>query len=158
MNIDIVCIGNLKEPYLREAEAEYLKRLKPYCKINIKELREAWLPRDAGEAEEEAVRRREGEALLEAADKGYLFVLDPRGKQETSEKFAETIQNLAVEGKSTLAFIIGGSLGLSDAVRRRADTVLSFSEMTFPHQLIRIILLEQLYRSQKILRGEPYHK
>ena len=158
MNVEIICIGTLKEPYLKEAESEYLKRLTPYCKVNITELREARLPRGAGEAEEEAVRRSEGEALLAAADKGYLFALDPRGKQQPSEKFADTIQKLAIDGKSILVFLIGGSLGLPDSVRGKVDKVLSFSEMTFPHQLMRIILLEQLYRAQKILRGEPYHK
>ena len=162
MNIEIICIGSLKEPYLREAESEYLKRLKPYCKISVTEVREVRLPQDAGETEEEMVRLKEGEALLTAAEKqkngAYVFALDMRGRQQTSEKFAETIQKLANRGKSKLVFIIGGSLGLSDAVRKQADAVLSFSEMTFPHQLMRVVLLEQVYRAQKILRGEPYHK
>jgi len=162
MNIEIICIGSLKETYLREAESEYIKRLTPYCKVSITELREARLPRDAGEAEEENVRSKEGESLLAAAEKqgnaAYVFALDSRGKQRSSEKFAETTQKLALEGKSTLVFLIGGSLGLPEAVREKANTVISFSEMTFPHQLMRIILLEQIYRAQKILRGEPYHK
>jgi len=158
MNIEIICIGSLKEPYLKEAEAEYLKRLTPYCKVGVTELRESRLPKNAGAAEEEAVRRSEGEALLAAAEKGYLIALDPRGKQQPSEKFAGTIQKLATDGKSTLIFLIGGSLGLPETVRGKADAVLSFSEMTFPHQLMRIILLEQIYRAQKIMRGETYHK
>jgi len=162
MNIEIICIGNLKESYLRDAEREYAKRLTPYCKVKIVELRESRLPADAGDAEEERVRRLESEALLAAAEKsgnaGYVLALDARGKQQSSEKFADTIQNLAIGGKSTLIFIIGGSLGLSDSVREKANAVISFSEMTFPHQLMRVILLEQIYRAYKIMRGEPYHK
>jgi len=157
MNIEIICIGTLKEPYLRDAEKEYLKRMVPYCKMKVTELREARLL----QGEEETVRLREGESLLNAADKSekvYVIALDMRGKQQSSEKFADTLKKLALGGKSSLVFLIGGSLGLSEAVRKRADTVISLSEMTFPHQLTRIILLEQLYRAQKILRGEPYHK
>ena len=161
MNIEIICIGNLKEPYLRDAEKEYLKRLTPYCKVSVTELREERLPKDAGAAEEENVRKKEGEALINAAEKkgsAYVFALDMRGAGKTSEKFAENIQEIAGRGKSTIVFFIGGSLGLSKTVRERADAVLSLSGMTFPHQLTRVILLEQLYRAQKILRGEPYHK
>ena len=159
MNIEIICIGTLKETYLREAESEYIKRLSAYAKVVVTELKEAKLPKGAGAAEEENVRLREGEALIAAAEKrDYVFALDGRGRQQSSERFAETIQSLALEGKSTFVFLIGGSLGLSEAVRQKADTVISFSEMTFPHQLMRIILLEQLYRAQKIARGEPYHK
>jgi len=162
MNIEIICIGSLKEEYLREAEREYIKRIQPYSKAIVTELREIRLPKGAGEAEEENVRCLEGETLLNAAkSKGndtYVFALDIRGKQHSSDKFAETIQKLTLSGKSNHIFMIGGSLGLSDAVRNRADALLSFSEMTFPHQLMRVILLEQLYRAQKILRGEPYHK
>ena len=161
MNIEIICIGNLKEPYLRDAEKEYLKRLAPYCKVSVTELREERLPRDASEADEENVRKKEGETLIGAAGKkvsAYIFALDMRGAGQTSEKFAENIQGIADRGKSTLVFFIGGSLGLSKTVRERADAVLSLSGMTFPHQLTRVILLEQLYRAQKIQRGEPYHK
>ncbi len=162
MNIEIICIGNLKESWLREAEKEYLKRLAPYLKVTVTELRETRLPKNAGSAEEETVRIREGESLLAAAEKtgntAWLFALDMRGKQQTSEKFAEYLSELALNGKSTFVFLIGGSLGLSDKVRKNADRLLSFSEMTFPHQLMRVILLEQLYRAQKIERGEPYHK
>ena len=161
MNIEIICIGTLKESYLKEAEREYLKRLSPYLKVSVTELREARLPKAAGSAEEENVRVREGEALLAATkkyEKAYVFALDARGQQQSSEKFASTIFYLANNGNSNLVFIIGGSLGLSEEVRKRADMVLSFSEMTFPHQMMRVILLEQIYRSQKINRGEPYHK
>ena len=162
MNIEIICIGKLKEPYLKDAEKEYLKRLLPYGKISVTELRETRLPHDAGKAEEDMVRRRESEALLAAAkrqrDGAFVFALDARGRQQSSEKFAQTTKNLELEGKAPLVFLIGGSLGLSDTARREANEILSFSEMTFPHQLMRVILLEQVYRAQKILRGEPYHK
>lgn len=162
MNIEIICIGSLKESYLREAENEYIKRLTPYCKVSVIELRETRLPHGKGTAEEEEVRCREGEALLAAAERpgntAFVFALDMRGRRQSSEMFAEQIQDLMLGGKSTIVFLIGGSLGFSDAVRGKADAVLSFSEMTFPHQLMRVILLEQLYRAQKILRHEPYHK
>jgi len=161
MNIEIICVGSLKEPYLKSAESEYIKRLSVYCKIMVTELREERLPQRAGPAEEESVRALEGEALLAAAGKhegAYVFALDMRGGQLTSEKFADRFGELALTGKSNVVFLIGGSLGLSGAVRKKADYVLSFSEMTFPHQLMRVILLEQIYRAQKILRGEPYHK
>jgi len=161
MNIEIICIGSLKEPYLRDAEKEYLKRLSPYSKAFVTELKEERLPRDAGSAEEERVRAAEGKALMSAAaktEKAYVFALDMRGRQHTSEKFAEKLSGLALEGKSHLVFLIGGSLGLSEQAREKADETISLSEMTFPHQLVRVILLEQLYRAQKISRGEPYHK
>ena len=162
MKIEIICIGSLKKPYLREAESDYLKRLAPYCKIRVTELREAKLPKNAGRAEEETVRAREGEALLVAAEKQssatFLIALDMRGKQQSSEIFAETLERFSIEGKGSLVFLIGGSLGLSDTVRKKADDLLSLSDMTFPHQLTRIILLEQLYRAHKISRGEVYHK
>ena len=162
MNVEIICIGRLKERWLREAEGEYLKRLGPYCKATVTELDEARLPANAGAAEEEAVRAQEGKALLAATKKhkgqAFVFALDMRGRQFSSEKFAEKIDSLKLGGKPTIVFLIGGSLGLPEAVRQEADALLSFSEMTFPHQLIRVVLLEQVYRSQKIMHGEPYHK
>jgi len=161
MNIEIICIGNLKEPYLRDAEKEYLKRLAPYCKIRITELKEERLPRDAGGAEEDRVRMLEGKALISAAaktEKACIFALDMRGRQQTSEEFAEKLKRLALGGRPDLVFFIGGSLGMSEEARERADETISLSRMTFPHQIVRVILLEQLYRSQKITRGEPYHK
>ena len=161
MNIEIVCIGSLKEPWLREAEKEYSKRLSPYLKLNITELNETKLPKNSGKAEEETVRKKEGESLISYTERfgdAFVFALDMRGKQLTSEKFSEEISELTLKGKSTFIFLIGGSLGLSEQVRQKSDKILSFSEMTFPHQLTRVILLEQIYRSQKIQRGEPYHK
>lgn len=159
MNITILCIGKLKEKYWRDAITEYSKRLGGYCSLKIEELKEARLPANAGPAEEEAVKREEGEALLARIPKNmYVVTLEIKGKRLSSEKLAEKMADLAMEGRGEIGFVIGGSLGLSDAVSQRADMKLSFSDMTFPHQMMRVILLEQIYRSFKINRGEPYHK
>ncbi len=159
MNINIVCVGKLKERYWTDAVTEYLKRLSRYCRMEIVELKEARLPDHASPAEEEQVKTVEGESILRSlsAD-SYVIALDVKGKQLSSEQLSEKIENLALEGRSTVDFIIGGSLGLSEAVRKRADFRLSFSAMTFPHQMMRVILLEQIYRAFKISRNEPYHK
>ncbi|MDD7019538.1 23S rRNA (pseudouridine(1915)-N(3))-methyltransferase RlmH [Hornefia butyriciproducens] len=159
MNITVICIGKLKERYWREAVGEYSKRLGSYCSLRIQELKEARLPAGAGPAEEEAVKIAEGEEILSRVNKDMFVVsLEIRGKRMSSETLAEKLRNLALEGRSEIAFVIGGSLGLSEAVSRRADLKLSFSDMTFPHQMMRVILLEQIYRSFRIIRGEPYHK
>ena len=146
MNINIVCVGKLKERYWTDAVTEYLKRLSRYCRMEIVELKEARLPDYASPAEEEQVKTVEGESILRSlsAD-SYVIALDVKGKQLSSEQLSEKIENLALEGRSTVDFIIGGSLGLSEAVRKRADFRLSFSAMTFPHQMMRVILLEQIY-------------
>lgn len=159
MNINIVCVGKLKERYWTDAVTEYLKRLSRYCRMEIVELKEARLPDHASPAEEEQVKTVEGESILRSlsAD-SYVIALDVKGKQLSSEQLSEKIENLALEGRSTVDFIIGGSLGLSEAVRKRANFRLSFSAMTFPHQMMRVILLEQIYRAFKISRNEPYHK
>lgn len=159
MNITIICIGKLKEKYWTEAVAEYGKRLGKYCKLTIEELKEARLPDHASQAEEEAVKREEGQSILGRIKKNdYVVTLEIEGKALTSEKLAEKIGLLSGEGWGRVVFVIGGSLGLSDAVSGRADFKLSFSQMTFPHQMMRVILLEQVYRSFKILKHEPYHK
>ena len=159
MNITVICIGKLKERYWREAVGEYSKRLGSYCSLRIQELKEARLPAGAGPAEEEAVKIAVGEEILSRVNKDMFVVsLEIRGKRMSSETLAEKLRNLALEGRSEIAFVIGGSLGLSEAVSRRADLKLSFSDMTFPHQMMRVILLEQIYRSFRIIRGEPYHK
>ena len=159
MKITVICIGKLKERYWREAVGEYSKRLGSYCSLRIQELKEARLPAGAGPAEEEAVKIAEGEEILSRVNKDMFVVsLEIRGKRMSSETLAEKLRNLALEGRSEIAFVIGGSLGLSEAVSRRADLKLSFSDMTFPHQMMRVILLEQIYRSFRIIRGEPYHK
>lgn len=159
MNINVVCIGKLKEKYWTDAIAEYSKRLGRYCRLDIIELKEERLPENASPADEENVKNAEGRSILKAlsAD-SYVIALDVAGKQLSSEQLAKKLDGLAVDGQSTIDLIIGGSLGLSEEVRSRADFRLSFSPMTFPHQMMRVILLEQIYRSFKIIRREPYHK
>jgi 23S rRNA (pseudouridine1915-N3)-methyltransferase len=159
MNINVICIGKLKEKYWRDAVAEYQKRLTRYCSITINELKEDRLPDNASRAEEEKVKENEGHSILKAVlDDAYVIALDVRGREMSSEKLAEKIETLGIEGRSNVAFIIGGSLGLSAEVLSRADMRLSFSEITFPHQMMRVILLEQVYRSFKIIKNEAYHK
>lgn len=159
MNISVICIGKLKEKYWTQAVEEYSKRLKSYCSLNIVELKEARLPDKAGFAEELSVKEAEGtEILKKIKETDYVVTLEVNGKSLSSEKLADKIQSLAANGRSSITFVIGGSLGLSEAVSRRADFKLSFSAMTFPHQMMRVILLEQVYRSFKIIRGETYHK
>ena len=163
MNIDVICIGKLKEKYWTEAAAEYAKRLGRFCKLNVWELPESRLADNASPAQEEAVKEAEGKAILAKMEalgrqQAYVFALDPRGKELRSEDFADKLAQIALNGKSRAVFVIGGSLGLSDEVRRAADSLLSFSAMTFPHQLFRVMLLEQIYRACKINAGEKYHK
>ncbi|NLT94102.1 MAG: 23S rRNA (pseudouridine(1915)-N(3))-methyltransferase RlmH [Clostridia bacterium] len=159
MNIKIIAVGKLKEKYLKEGIAEYLKRLKPYAKVEIIEVPEEKEPANASPADEIMIKNREGERILEKVKPGsYLIALAIEGKQLSSEELADKLDNLALEGKSDIAMVIGGSLGLSDKVLGRADFKLSFSKMTFPHQLMRLILMEQIYRAFKIIKGEPYHK
>ena len=159
MNIQIICIGKLKEKYWTEAVAEYMKRLSGYASVKIVELKEARLPDKAGSAEEEKVKLEEGREILKSIKDGtYVVTLEIQGKQLSSEELAAKIESLGLEGKSDVAFVIGGSLGLSTEVSKRADYKLSFSKMTFPHQMMRVVLLEQIYRSFKIIRHEAYHK
>lgn len=159
MNIGIISIGKLKEKYLKQGIDEYLKRLGPYAKVEIIELADEKAPENLSEAEMEQVKKAEGDKILaKVSPDTHVIALAIDGKQQSSEELAKTIDQLATYGKSKIAFVIGGSLGLSDEVLRRADAKLSFSRMTFPHQLMRLILLEQIYRAFKINRGEPYHK
>ena len=159
MNINVICVGKLKEKYWTDAVAEYSKRLGRFCTLKITELKEDRLADNASPADEEKVKATEGTSILKAIDgDAYVIALDVRGKELSSEKLAEKVETLALDGKSNLAFIIGGSLGLSQEVLARADYRLSFSPMTFPHQMMRVILLEQIYRSFKIIRNETYHK
>lgn len=159
VNIFVVCVGKLKEKYWTEAVAEYSRRLGSYCRLEIVELKESRLPDRAGAAEEEAVKEAEGEEILKRLkDNMYVVSLEIDGKPLSSESLADRLEQLTVDGISSIAFVIGGSLGLSKAVSKRADFRLSFSRMTFPHQMMRVILLEQLYRSFKIIRNETYHK
>lgn len=159
MNITIVSVGKLKEKYLKEAIKEYATRLTKYCKLDIIEVPDEKAPENMSEAMEAAVRDKEGQAILkQLRDDTYVIALAIQGKQLSSEKFAELISDLGLRGKSNIAFVIGGSIGLSEEVLKRADYHLSFSAMTFPHQLMRVILLEQVYRGFRIIRREPYHK
>lgn len=159
MNIAVITVGKLKEKYLREAVSEYSKRLSKYCHINILEVSDEKAPENMSQAEETAVKYREGQGILKyLKNDTYVIALDIQGKMLCSEAFAGYINDLGLKGKSNIAFVIGGSLGLSQEVLTRADYKLSFSPMTFPHQLMRVILLEQIYRGYRIMKGEPYHK
>lgn len=159
MNIEIICVGNLKEKYWKAAVNEYSSRLSNYSKLAITEIKEVKLPAKSKEAEERFVKEEEGAAILKKIkDRSYVIALDVYGKSLSSENLAEKISGLAVSGRSHITFIIGGSLGLSDSVLKKADFKLSFSAMTFPHQMMRVILLEQIYRAFKINNNETYHK
>ena len=159
MNAAIVCVGKMKEKYWRDAVAEYSKRLKSYCSLQITEIKESPLRANPSAADEEAVKIAEGADILSRIrSSDYVITLEIKGKVLSSEALAQKIEALAIDGKSSIVFVIGGSLGLSEEVSRRADFKLSFSAMTFPHQMMRVILLEQIYRSFKINRHEAYHK
>lgn len=159
MNVTILAVGKLKEKYWRDAVAEYSKRLKSYCSLQITEIKESPLRANPSPADEEAVKIAEGTDILSRIrPSDYVITLEIKGKVLSSEALAQKIEALAIDGKSSIVFVIGGSLGLSEEVSRRADFRLSFSAMTFPHQMMRVILLEQIYRSFKINRHEAYHK
>ena len=159
MNVRILCVGKLKEQYWTEACEEYIKRLGRYCSLSVTEVKEEKAPPELSPAEEAKVKEKEGRELLrQLRDGSYVIALEVGGKRLSSEGLAEKIECLGLAGKSEICFLIGGSLGLSEEVRARADMALSFSDMTFPHQLMRVILLEQIYRSFKILKHEVYHK
>ncbi len=159
MNISIICVGKIKEAYYREALEEYIKRLSKYCKTDILEVKDEQTKEGASEREDELVKETEGKRILEKIPNGaYVIATAIEGQRKTSEQFAGLIDSLGVKGVSRLVFIIGGSLGLSDEVKKRADMLLSFSDMTYPHQLMRVILAEQIYRAYRIIKGEPYHK
>ena len=158
MKITVVCVGKLKEKYLREGIAEYEKRLCPYADVRMIEIPEERMKEKPSAAEKAETIRREGERLLaQVPQDAYLIVLDVGGAELSSEEFSAKIDTLTVGGRSHIAFLIGGSFGLADEVRRRADLRLSFSHFTLPHQIIRLFLVEQIYRAFKISRGEPYH-
>ena len=159
MKITIVCVGKIKEKYLRDAIAEYTKRLSRYCKLEIIEVADEKTPDGASAAIEEQIKEKEAERVRKVLkDSAYTIALAIDGKQMTSENFAEKIQGLGIRGESHICFLIGGSLGMSDSLLRQADERISFSKMTFPHQLMRVILLEQIYRGFRIIHHEPYHK
>lgn len=159
MKITILCVGKIKEKFYRDALDEYIKRMSRYAKVEIMEVADEKTPDGASEAAQNSIKEKEGEKLLSKWDESaYTFVLAINGKQLSSEEFAEKINSLGTYGTSNLQFVIGGSLGLSDKVIKKADYLISFSKMTFPHQLMRVVLLEQIYRAHRIIKNEPYHK
>lgn len=159
MNVTVIAVGKIKEKYYTEAVKEYAKRLSRYCKLNIIEVADEQTPDGAGPALEEQIRQKEGQRILKnLKEDSYVIALAIQGKKLSSEAFAGKLEQLAIAGKSHITFLIGGSLGLSGEVLSRADYLLSFSDMTFPHQLMRVILLEQVYRCYRIIHHEPYHK
>lgn len=159
MNITVICVGKIKEKYFRDAIGEYSKRLSRYCKLEIIEVADEKTPDNASEKQELEIKDKEGKGILKHIKNGmYVVTLDLKGKMQTSEELSAFISNLGVQGNANIAFIIGGSLGLSSEVLAIADYSLCFSKMTFPHQLMRVILLEQIYRGYRIMNGEPYHK
>ena len=159
MNITFVTVGKIKEKYFRDAVAEYQKRLSKYCKLEIVEVADERTPDRASETEEAQIKQKEAARILKAVrDNAYCIALAIDGKKRDSVNLAAHIEQLGLSGKSHLVFVIGGSLGLHESVTQRADETLSFSDMTFPHQLMRVILMEQIYRCFRILNGEPYHK
>lgn len=160
MNIDIICVGKLKEKYLKAAIEEYTKRLKVYTNLKIIELPDEQAPENLSEKDLKKIKEKEGVRILgKIKDSSFVTTLEIEGKQLSSEKFAEFIGNEMQEGVGRdLVFIIGGSNGLSDEVMKRSNFALSFSNMTFPHQLMRVVLVEQIYRGFRIINGHPYHK
>jgi 23S rRNA (pseudouridine1915-N3)-methyltransferase len=159
VNISIVTVGKLKEKYLKQGIDEYLKRLSAYAKVEVVEVADEKAPEELSESEMVQVKQKEGERILaKISQDTYVIALAINGKMQSSEELADTLDKLATYGKSKIAFVIGGSLGLSEEVVKKSNEQLSFSKMTFPHQLMRLILVEQIYRAYRINRGEPYHK
>lgn len=159
MKITILTVGKIKEKYFTAAIAEYTKRLSRYCKLEVIEVADEKTPDNASEHEEDLIRAKEGDRLKKYIKNGaYIISLAIQGKQTTSEGFAEKIHNLGLKGESHIIFIIGGSIGIDQNILNNSDELLSFSKMTFPHQLMRVVLLEQIYRAYRIINGEPYHK
>lgn len=159
MKITVIAVGKIKENYWEAAIAEYEKRLKRYCKLEIVAVADEKTPDGASPAAEAQIKEKEGERILaKIRQDAYVIALAIQGKMLDSVQLAQKIEGLGVEGKGQIVLVIGGSLGLSDAVLNRADYLLSFSKMTFPHQMMRVIVLEQIYRSYRIICGEPYHK
>lgn len=159
MKITIVCVGKIKEKFFRDAISEYSKRLSKFCKLNVIEVDDEKTPDGASLKVEESIKDKEGARIMAHIPEGaYVIVLAIEGAKYSSENFAKKIDRLCIEGKSNIVFIIGGSLGVAESVKSKADELVSFSDMTFPHQLMRVILLEQVYRCFKIISNEPYHK
>ena len=159
INIKIICVGYLKESYLKDMQAEYTKRLSKYCRLEIITLKDEKLPSSLNESNCNIVKEKEASAILTKLNtpNSYTFVLDEKGKEYTSVQLSEKIDKVMTMGNSTINFVIGGSLGLTDSVRNKGNETISFSRLTFPHQMIRMFLLEQIFRSFKILNNETYH-
>ncbi len=159
MKITLITVGKIKEKYLRDAIAEYSKRLSRYCKLEIIEVTDEKTPDHASDVVENTIRDKEAERIMKyVKEDAYVITLEINGKLLSSEELSAKINQLGIQGTSHIIFIIGGSIGLGKEVLARSDYALSFSKMTFPHQLMRVILLEQIYRSYRIINGEPYHK
>lgn len=159
LHINIICVGKIKEVFFKDALDEYTKRLSKYCQLNITEINDEKIPNNASDKENTIVKEKEGKNILNAIKKdSYIICMDLNGKQFSSEEFADKINNISINYNGSVTFIIGGSLGLSSDVLSIANEKISFSKMTFPHQLFRVILLEQIYRAFKILNNETYHK
>ena len=159
MKITLVTVGKIKERYFEDAIKEYSKRLGRYCRLDIIQVQDEKTPDGAGEAMERQIKDKEGQRILSnIKDGAYVIALAIEGRMLSSEELASRLQKLGVDGISHIVFVIGGSLGLSEEVMRRADFALSFSKMTFPHQMMRVVLLEQVYRRDRIMAGEPYQK
>ena len=159
MKITVITVGKIKEKYLKDAIAEYSKRLSKYCKLEIIEVADEKTPDNASEVVEDSIRSKEAERIFKyVKDDAYVITLEIGGKQLSSEELADKIDKLGIQGTSHIIFIIGGSIGLGKEVLNKSNYALSFSKMTFPHQLMRVILLEQVYRSYRIISNEPYHK
>lgn len=159
MKIKIITVGKLKEKYLKQGIAEYAKRLGSYCKMEIIEVNDEKAPESLSDKEMEMVKDKEGERILaKVSDQSYVFALAINGQQYDSVEFAQKIERLGITGKSDITFIIGGSLGLSETVLKRANEEISFGKLTFPHQLMRLVLVEQVYRAFRIMHGHAYHK
>lgn len=159
MDITVISVGKLKEKYLISGIQEYAKRLGAYTKFKIVEVADEKAPENLSEAEMIQIKEKEGQRILaKIPDQAYVYSLAIKSKERTSESFANEIQQLMIHGNSSIIFVIGGSLGLSEEVLNRSDETISFGKMTYPHQLMRLILTEQIYRAFRIMRGEPYHK
>jgi len=160
INIRILCVGKIKEKYLNDAIAEYSKRLSKFCRLEIWELPDEKLPNNTNQSLIDEEKEKEAKLIINKLDNfksTYVICLDETGNSLSSIEFAKKIDDISINNNSTITFIIGGSLGLSNTVKSKADYILSFSKLTFPHQLFRVFLLEQLFRSFKILRNEQYH-
>ena len=157
IHINIICVGKIKEVYLKEAINEYSKRLSKYCKLNIIELNDEPIPATLNAKIAENIKNAEGTKILSQIKNSYVITLDLKGKEYSSEEFSNKLENLYFNNGS-ITFIIGGSLGISNEVLKNSNELISFSKMTFPHQLIRVFLLEQIYRAFKIQNNETYHK